>query len=277
MVLFMYTDKIDFTFNGSKFILSDFRLQSLTESYPNHYHGENSYEIHFFSDGIGHMKIDDNVYDIRPNTLIITGPFVNHEQIPISPLTKYSIYFTIDQSENNDSLIEKFTSKYSWCGEDNNNCLYLLKAIKDELEKKKIGYKTSVIELLKLTLISIIRNYNETYIAPQEKKANDLAFTIEAIFLQEFKTITVKEMAERLFLSERQLQRFLQKNYKKTFNSLKLEARVNYAIHLLKNTSKSITEISQLCGYSTPEHFTVAFKKITKTTPLKYKKNNLEK
>lgn len=277
MVLFKYTDKIDFEFNGYRFVLSDFRLQLLTESYPKHYHGENSYEIHFFPDGIGQMKIENETYDIKPNTLIITGPFVNHEQIPISQLTKYSIYFTIEKGENNDLLIEKFINKYSWYGEDNHNCLYFLKTIKDELKKMETGYKINVVQLLKLIIISIIRNYNESYIIPQEKKHSDLAFSIEAIFLYEFKTITLKEMADRLFLSERQLQRFLQRNYKKTFNQLKLEARINYAIHLLKNTQSSIGEISQLCGYSTPEHFTVAFKKQTKTTPLKYKKNNLEK
>ena len=42
---------------------------------------------------------------------------------------------------------------------------------------------------------------------------------------------------------------------------------------LLKNTSKSITDIAFEVGFSSSNYFTIAFKKITGLTPSEYKKH----
>lgn len=271
--MFTYKNIIKFEFNGSRFILSDFRLQNLKDTYPMHCHSENSYEIHFFPEGNGKMIVDDITYEITDNTLIVTGPFVNHEQIPITPLKKYSLYFTIYKEADN-NLINLFLNNKHWGGIDN-NFNELFSKIKKELEEKKIGYLENVECYLKQLLISIIRNYNTSYESESKSTENDLTFEIEAIFLNEFKTITINEMANRLFMSVRQLQRFLNKNYKKSFYDLKIEARMNYSLSLLKHSNISIKEIALKCGYSSTEHFSQAFKKHFKETPLKYKKRYL--
>lgn len=271
--MFVYNNSISFNFCGSKFILSDFRLQELTKAYPRHSHSENSFEIHYFPSGNGKMIVENKEYLISPKTIIITGPFINHEQIPTPILTKYSIYLTIFKEKEN-NLISSFLNVLQWGGIDKNNCGEIFNKIKLELELKKIGYIEKVECYLKELIISIIRNYNISFSKEKENVENDLLFKIEAIFLNEFKTITISDMANRLYMSVRQLQRFLNKYYKKNFNQLKIEARMNYSLSLLKDTNYSIKEIAINCGYSTTEHFSQAFKKSFKITPLKYRKQN---
>ncbi|MGM9972042.1 MAG: helix-turn-helix domain-containing protein [Anaeroplasmataceae bacterium] len=271
--MFFVKNVVKFDFNDTEINLSDFRIQVLEESYPRHYHSENSYEIHYFPYGKGKMIIDDIPYDIIPNTLIITGPFVNHEQIPNEPLTKYSVYLTIKKSSE-DSLLSLFLDKKYYVGIDNYNCFEILKKIEEELKNPTLGYKINVESLVKMLIVSIIRNYNNKSVIEDFDENEDIVFKIEAIFLNEFKSITINDMANRVYMSVRQLQRFLKKHYKKTFNTLKLEYRMNYAIYLLNKTNMKIEEISSLCGYSSSEHFSEAFKKKFNKTPLKYRKES---
>lgn len=272
--MFINKEEISFRFEKALFSLSDFRLQTLSKPYPIHYHSENSYEIHFVKSGKGTLVVNSKSYELGPNSLFVTGPFINHGQIPDAsdPLIKYSIYFTIIQSSYS-MFLSLFLKNTFWIGNDSNNCLEIFESIKKELEEKKLGYQNLVEELLKILIIRILRNYN--VMLPQsktEKSYTDTIFEIESIFLNEFTTITLMDLAKRLYISQRQLQRFLMTHYKKNFNTLKLEARMSYASNALKHSMISISDLSQATGYSSPEHFSLAFKKYYGTTPLKYKK-----
>ena len=67
----------------------------------------------------------------------------------------------------------------------------------------------------------------------------------------------------------------------RTFKKLTGKSPMDYVIHyrikvatiLLKNTSKSITDIAFEVGFSSSNYFTIAFKKITGLTPSEYKKH----
>ena len=75
-------------------------------------------------------------------------------------------------------------------------------------------------------------------------------------------------------MATREMQRFLEKNYHKSFIELKTEARMSYAINKLLYSNDSISDIATQLGYQTPEHFSYAFKKYFNKTPLKYRKEN---
>ena len=52
---------------------------------------------------------------------------------------------------------------------------------------------------------------------------------------------------------------------------------MSYASNKLLYSDLSIAEIANNCGYSTLEHFSYAFKKYFNISPLKYKKQKLNK
>ena len=131
--------------------------------------------------------------------------------------------------------------------------------------------------ILILLLINLARQTNITI--KQQKQEQDIAgyiFQIETIMLNEFQTITLNELAKRLDISERRLQRFLAENFNKSFNTMKLEARMAFASNQLMHTDKSIAEISEIAGYSSCEHFSYTFKKHHKISPLKFRRNSKE-
>ena len=53
-----------------------------------------------------------------------------------------------------------------------------------------------------------------------------------------------------------------------------LKTRIMMAKELLSNGLTSVTEISEACGFSSISYFSQAFKNLTGTTPLKYRKEH---
>ena len=79
-------------------------------------------------------------------------------------------------------------------------------------------------------------------------------------------------LAQRLGVSCRQLDRILKKSYGKSFREMQTESRMEIACDLLGSSNKTVQEISECMGYSTPSNFVVAFKRFVGMTPTEYRK-----
>ncbi len=82
--------------------------------------------------------------------------------------------------------------------------------------------------------------------------------------------LSLKQVAERLHLSERTLQRQLAKE-QTSFQLLVAEVRRKQAEFLLKQQHLSIEQIAERLGYADISHFSRAFKKWTNVTPKFYR------
>ncbi|MCH7313125.1 AraC family transcriptional regulator [Acinetobacter sp. ANC 3882] len=82
--------------------------------------------------------------------------------------------------------------------------------------------------------------------------------------------LSLKQVAEKLHLSERTLQRQLS-NQQTSFQILVAEVRRKQAERLLKQPKLSIEQIAERLGYADISHFSRAFKKWTNVTPKFYR------
>lgn len=273
--MFSTDELINFTLQGIDFTLSDFKHQTIIKPYPLHYHGKNSLEIHYFLGGEGKFLINDTEIPITKGTFVITGPFAVHGQFPDANnyLEKISLYFMLDFCKNDNESSKLFNKPYYY-GVEEKMLANLLLSIENEFKNKDYSYKNMIAEYIKVSLITLIRQLD---LADNRLKGADddkpSLFKIEQIINNEFSTITITNLAERLYMSVRDLQRFLMKNFNKNFNTLKLEAKMFYASNKLIYTDNPISSIAEDLGYSSSEHFSYAFKKFYDTTPLSYRKN----
>ncbi len=253
------------------FTLADFRFQVMTEAYPSHYHGINTLEIHFIKKGSGTVIINNTEYKVNNNWFYVIPSFVSHTQIPDknNPLEKYSIYLLIDKTrgfENYLPLLDRY-----YIGEDIYNTVAFFDLLLNEFQNKKFGYNEIVVSCFKSIIVNLLRNVKIEEKKESNWKIDSIQFQIEETMLNEFQNITIEALANKFYMSVRELQRYLKENYKKTFNELKKEARMSYASNKLIYSDLSIAEIAENCGYSSLEHFSYAFKEYYKISPLKYR------
>ena len=101
--------------------------------------------------------------------------------------------------------------------------------------------------------------------------------TIDQIINLEFdKKINLQYLADRLFLSTRQLARIIKKYYNLTLTEIITRKKLNVASVLLTNTNMSITEIISSVNFETPNYFYTLFKNHYGITPLQYRKKYQE-
>ncbi|MBB2183868.1 helix-turn-helix transcriptional regulator [Lachnospiraceae bacterium MD1] len=278
---------VSFTMEYIKFNALHFVFERFLRSIPSHSHSDNSYEIHYIPFGHGKVRINQELYQVVPNTLYITGPFIEHEQIPDKddPMAEYCIYFKIDKKKRDikkkidSSYMELFETTHFWFGQDQQNIHSIMQKIFSELELKYVGYMKQIEVLLQQLVISLIRNYVNPQEITTHNKFTDLSyskyFIIEEYFLYEYKSLSLDTLSDRLGLSTRQTERLIIRHYGKTFLQKRTEAKMSAAAILLMDPNKRISEIASDLGYSSVEHFSTAFRRYYNTSAREYRKNSL--
>ncbi|MGL4791282.1 MAG: helix-turn-helix domain-containing protein, partial [Anaerotignaceae bacterium] len=81
-------------------------------------------------------------------------------------------------------------------------------------------------------------------------------------------------LANHLSVSNAYLSSLFKKEVGDTITNYINQTRVRHAIHLLTNTTKSIQEISEECGFNDANYFTRTFKKFQGVSAKSYRKND---
>lgn len=272
MILFSTKDSIKFMMAKIFFTLADFSFSIIDEITPPAYHGTETVEIKFIKNGKGKIIINNEEYLVTDNSYIVIPEFISYSFIPESKLEVYSIYLLIDKKLAYKEYIP-FLTKY-YVGLDKYNLSILFDDLLYEFQTKSFGYNEIIVSNFKNIIVKVLRNENAKGKRLSHWDTESLQFEIEKILYNEFSTITVLDIANRLHISTREFQRYLIKNYNKSFRELKNEAKMSFAANKLKYTDIKISELAILVGYSTPEHFSYAFKEYYGESPQSYKKRN---
>ena len=271
---------IHFPFEGYEISAQNIIFERFDRIIPFHSHGNGCYEIHFIPAGYGKLETNNLFYEITPNTLYVTGPHVQHAQMPISrdPMQEYCIYFKVRRlsKEKADSpLMDSFLAKKFWYGSDSQGLLIPMELLFKELSQQQTGFLLQAGFLLSQIILGVIRNY-EYHSGPKKKDRNPVSgdnrsVIIEEYFLFECAHLSLDELSNRLKLSSRQTQRLLQEHYGCSFQQKKTESRMSAAAILLGEKTRTITAIAETLGYSSPEHFAAEFKKYYGTSPRNFR------
>ena len=251
------------------FNLANFSYKKLSEVTPVTSHGSDTIEINFIKNGTGMVKINDTEYELKRGSYIVIPEFVSYSIIPIILMVGYVI--VIDNKSGFKNYLPLLKKQYIGNSielNDDFDELYI------ELKELNFGYNEVVTSLFKKIIVKLLRNEKIKEERLSFYKIESMQYDIENIINNEFSTITLIELANRLHMGERELQRYLLKNYKKSFNELKTEAKMNFAANKLIYTDIKISELYEYVGYSTPEHFSFAFKKHFNISPLEYRNQN---
>ena len=288
MSLYFRNAVISFTMDAIPLQVDNFSYGPIHRPIPGHSHGAGSYEVHYIPYGYGTLKLPGRTYPVKPNTLYVTGPQVQHAQIPSQEdaMVEYCIYIHTDMLHPSSDihnrefdLMSRFLSTAFWFGTDRHNIHPLFQKLFEELSNHPIGYLCQAEALLRQIIVSIVRNYKQDEILAELPESNraisNPSLLLEEAFLMEYDSLTLEALSSRLALSARQTQRLLKKQYGQTFLQERTQARMAAAVSLLADPSLNLTAIAERTGYSSVEHFSTAFRKFYKTSPREYRKRTI--
>ena len=130
-----------------------------------------------------------------------------------------------------------------------------------------------LIGLLTVLSAQMMRQYADTMESSYREKGEHAQedFKVMRYMQNHLDTITLQSVADHFGFSLSYCSRLIKSSTGQSFNAWKRLLRIQKAEHMLRNTTKSVADISDTLGYENPETFIRAFKKELHTTPAKYR------
>lgn len=160
---------------------------------------------------------------------------------------------------------------------DQKACVDLIKNICGQLDAMAYGYELKVRSLLSELILSI-NSMSELDHSADVGDADAKISTIRKMtdFIKcSFQTdIKVSDIADSASIGIRECQRIFAKTLDTTPTKYLMKVRMDYAKKLLCETTLSMLQICERCGYSDQSYFTKLFRETTGISPFKYRENH---
>lgn len=260
------------------------RLETRTFDHPYHYHPE--YELTLITAGSGHRFVGDHTDTFFSNDLILLGKNLPHcwldfgqsKHMVSAVVIQFSEdcfgkgFFELPEMHRINLLLRRASRgiQFLKAGE---SLLEALHQIHQQTGPDQLITFLTIMNTLSrsddFTLLST-SDYNTTH--------HDTKFSrIDKVFeyvASHFRTgIDLSVTADLVHMTPSAFCHYFKKYTKKTFTQYVNEVKIGYSCKLLMETELNVSEVCYQSGYNSLSRFNKCFKKITKRTPLNYRRH----
>ncbi|WP_027093893.1 AraC family transcriptional regulator [Cohnella thermotolerans] len=259
-------------------------------------HKHSEFEFHFIPKGKGTVAIGGTEYGLQEGLFYLTGPDVVHEQRsdPSDPMYELCLHCEIvplrteaeaeadagwgDSLENSDAeaCVRLLRAMPAVPAFDRYHAMGCFLEAYRAWEEQPAGFYTTMKQTIVQILLRSARVYasRETIGHIPERDMKDHRFRLATQFIEdnEARPISLEEVAERVQVSPRQLQRIFQSEGKTTFSEWVEHVRLQKIGMELLQTERTIEEIALDHGYVNPNYLYPVFKQKFGMTPSAYRR-----
>lgn len=247
-----------------------------------HYHPE--YELTYIVKGNGYRIVGNTYENYTDGDLVLLGPNLPHtwtgkaienenfEAIVIQFSKEFiGVFLGFDEAQLIKTLFENSNRGISF--DANSKLVDSIKMLTELNGMDKILRLISVLHALSQTKYKLIApNTFHTIVSKKsEMRINEVCLFIQKNFNT---AISLKQVANQIYLTESNFCKFFKKATGKTFSDYLNEIRINEAARLLLQTDKTISQISFECGFETLSYFNRVFLKKKSQTPSVFRNEN---
>lgn len=237
-------------------------------------HFHDYYELYYLEEGVRYHVINDELYLLHANELILFAPHVMHRSYGDAdvPFQRTLAYFVPDEI-NSPSLAQLLLTKTGAYRLDSNSIKQIHPILNQMLAEQSTDEPFSqeyIHNLLNLLLIEIVRLNNKV---KKSEKSNRMTNVLSYIHEHYNDELTVELLAEEAYISQYHLCREFKRFTNSTIVQYINTTRIMNAQRMILETDKSYTQISADTGFSNVTHFNRVFKQILGQSPSEYKRS----
>lgn len=237
-------------------------------------HTHSCTELFYVTGGQGQFRIENQVYSVTTNDLVIVNPHVEHTELSFntSPLEYIvlgieGLELSIADDSGNQFCIVNFQNMKE-------TFLLYLQNILREVAAKTPGHEIVCQNLMEILVVHLTRqtNYSAT-LTPIKSKTSRLSVSVRRYIDAHYKeNINLDMLAEISHVSKYHMVHAFTEEYGISPINYMISCRIEEARQLLKTTDYSQAVISRMLGFSSPSYFSQAFRKIEQKSPTEYRK-----
>lgn len=228
-------------------------------------HSHSGYEVHLCPEGHGGWEflVGRDRLDVHPDQAVIIAPGVYHTAPFHKPAWRTFRYYP-----ERGPLADRLRIAPPCRVLDRAACAGLLELCREEALHQRPGGREKLEALFKAVLIDLLRELDAGADWDGPEPPLEAAVLLDDYFpLQHHQKYSKAELAAKLGVSERQLERTLHSVYGMSFHEKVRETRFETARILLNYYGCPIKEVSEFLGYDCQSSFFRAYKKYFGCTP----------
>ena len=260
--------------------LYDFQNKVNTTNHAHHF-----LELHYITSGCTVYDINfKDAITVNPGEWLLLGKDVYHEETVPDANSGFCLCFEIQSVESNSPFFSLSTLQYHKAKDRTDSLTdMLLNYIAKESFEKETDYGIVCQNLFSALLIHIQRQcasfedpHGKNSTVMEKDDMYNVYCIIDGFFNQIFDNrkmdLSIDDLAKRLHLSCRHVNRILDKYYGCSFHEKLTATKMNYVMYLLEKTDLTVSEISHICDMSAT-NLIRCFKKYYQITPAQYRKS----
>ncbi|RAR43196.1 AraC family transcriptional regulator [Paenibacillus sp. MDMC362] len=266
------------------------------------FHKHAEYEFHFIPRGKGTVIMEEEPYALREGMFYLTGPNVLHYQEadaaePMDELCLHVDIIPLDEVSDHESPALHASDPWEMAEAD--DCMeklrglplkptmdihrampYFLEAYQASQEKYS-GLYTTIKQCIIQILLRAVRAYesepSEAELPSRDMKAYRYQLALEYIHANSSGEVVLDDVAEKLHISSRQLQRIFKEQAEgQSFSEILEHVRLEAVCRKLIDTNWSIDKIAIHEGFSSGSYLHTVFRKRYGYTPSTYRAMNVK-
>ena len=237
-------------------------------------HTHNHLELFYIVGGKGQFLIQDQLYPVNSNNLVIINPNVTHTEVSLNAQPLEYIVLGIEGIElaTSESSNGQFNILDHFESVDISSCL---RNILREMEQKNTGYEDVCQAYMEILIIRLMRN---TALAvptePQVVSGNRQCAAVKRYIDLHFKeSLTLDQLAEDAHMNKYYLSHAFKREYGTSPINYMITKRIEESKYLLAETDLSMSQIAQLLGFSSLSYFSQVFHRTQAVSPKEYRQS----
>ncbi len=237
-------------------------------------HTHNHMELFYIVGGKGQFLIQDQLYPVNANNLVLINPNVIHTEVSLNAQPLEYIVLGIEgielaSSEDSDgpfNILDHFESV------DISGCL---RNILREMEQKNTGYEDVCQAYMEILIIRLMRNTalsvpTEPHVIPGNRQCAAVKRYIDLHFKE---SLTLEQLAEDAHMNKYYLSHAFKREYGISPINYMITRRIEESKYLLAETDLSMSQIAQLLGFSSLSYFSQVFRRTQAVSPKEYRQS----
>ncbi len=238
-------------------------------------HTHNHTELFFIVSGRGQFLIQDQVFPVGVNDLVVINPNVLHTEASLDAKPLEYIVLGIGGIE----LAAGANFNGQFCILDHLESAEIsscLRNILREMEMKNTGYEDICQAYTEILIIRLMRNIAiAAQTAPHTISGNRQCAAVKRYIDQHFKeSLTLEQLAEEGHMNKYYLAHVFKREYGVSPINYMISRRVEESRYLLAETDLSLSQIAQILGFSSLSYFSQVFRKTQGVSPAEFRKSS---
>lgn len=232
-------------------------------------------ELFYIVGGDGQFRIEDQLYPVRANQLVIVNPNVIHTEVSYEAHPLEYIVLGIDGLE----LAVSTNTNGRFCILDyqgGGDILTCLRHILRETEGRQAGFETICQAYMEILIVRLMRSTSfsvtDSSSAPLvSRQCSTIRHYIDTHYKE---PLNLDMLANEAHVNKYYMAHAFKREYGISPINYLIQRRIEESRYLLQETDHSLSQIARLLGFSSASYFSQSFRRAEGMTPMEYRKRS---